>query len=202
MTTSTAPHPHHCVGTLAHDAYLPDELNDIRDPQTDLPRIAKNQKLTGLIDSIIPRIPTVHDLHRADARRRLAEVASESVHLVLTSPPYWTLKEYPANENQLGLVRDYEKLHDEHSAGCRACGRETSASAQTRRNCSPRRPCCYLIVGQNKSRSRPASASGGQPWSCRTRPTPRCLGRRQTPCRRARACYAWAGSNRGKTSSA
>jgi DNA modification methylase len=33
--------------------------------------------------------------------------------LVVTSPPYWTLKEYPANENQLGLVRDYEKFHDE-----------------------------------------------------------------------------------------
>lgn len=35
------------------------------------------------------------------------------MHLVLTSPPYWTLKEYPKNEGQLGFVADYERFHDE-----------------------------------------------------------------------------------------
>jgi len=29
----------------------------------------------------------------------------QSVHLVLTSPPYWTLKEYRDSEGQLGHVR-------------------------------------------------------------------------------------------------
>ncbi|HEV2223661.1 MAG TPA: site-specific DNA-methyltransferase [Candidatus Acidoferrales bacterium] len=46
-----------------------------------------------------------------------------SVHLVLTSPPYWTLKEYPANENQLGLVADYEKFNDELDKVWRHCFR-------------------------------------------------------------------------------
>jgi DNA modification methylase len=55
---------------------------------------------------------TTHLLRQGDARR-LDWIPDESVHLVVTSPPYWTLKEYPANENQLGLVRDYEKFHDE-----------------------------------------------------------------------------------------
>jgi site-specific DNA-methyltransferase (adenine-specific) len=32
----------------------------------------------------------------------------ESVHLVVTSPPYWTLKRYNDNEAQLGHVTDYE----------------------------------------------------------------------------------------------
>jgi DNA modification methylase len=32
----------------------------------------------------------------------------ESVHLVVTSPPYWTLKEYRDTEGQLGHVDDYE----------------------------------------------------------------------------------------------
>jgi modification methylase len=40
-------------------------------------------------------------------------IPSESVHLVLTSPPYWTLKEYPAHKNQLGMIPNYEKFHDE-----------------------------------------------------------------------------------------
>ncbi|NUM52383.1 MAG: site-specific DNA-methyltransferase [Candidatus Hydrogenedentes bacterium] len=35
-------------------------------------------------------------------------VADESVHLVVTSPPYWTLKEYNQNAAQLGHVEDYE----------------------------------------------------------------------------------------------
>ena len=45
--------------------------------------------------------------------RELGWIAPGSVHLVLTSPPYWTLKEYPRREGQLGLVEDYDAFHDE-----------------------------------------------------------------------------------------
>ncbi len=38
------------------------------------------------------------------------ELAPESVGLVLTSPPYWTLKEYRRSEGQLGYVDDYEQF--------------------------------------------------------------------------------------------
>jgi hypothetical protein len=41
------------------------------------------------------------------ASRELGWLAPESVHLALTSPPYWMLKEYPPCEGQLGLVEDY-----------------------------------------------------------------------------------------------
>ncbi len=34
----------------------------------------------------------------------------QSVHLVLTSPPYWTLKDYRESEGQLGHVEDYEQF--------------------------------------------------------------------------------------------
>lgn len=34
----------------------------------------------------------------------------ESVHLVLTSPPYWTLKEYRHSLGQLGHIEDYEQF--------------------------------------------------------------------------------------------
>ncbi len=50
---------------------------------------------------------TSQTLHRGDSRE-LDWIPDESVHLVLTSPPYWTLKEYPANHSQLGRVSDYE----------------------------------------------------------------------------------------------
>jgi DNA modification methylase len=34
----------------------------------------------------------------------------ESVHLVVTSPPYWNLKEYPENHGQLGSIEDYDQF--------------------------------------------------------------------------------------------
>jgi len=43
----------------------------------------------------------------------MEEVPDESVHLAVTSPPYWTLKEYPVNEGQLGSVEDYEEFLEE-----------------------------------------------------------------------------------------
>ncbi|HYQ86243.1 MAG TPA: site-specific DNA-methyltransferase [Bacteroidota bacterium] len=50
---------------------------------------------------------TTHRLVQGDARN-LAFIQDESVHLVVTSPPYWTLKRYNENPNQLGHVADYE----------------------------------------------------------------------------------------------
>jgi site-specific DNA-methyltransferase (adenine-specific) len=50
---------------------------------------------------------TSHRLVQRDARD-LAFLPDASVHLVVTSPPYWTLKEYLPNEQQLGAIEDYE----------------------------------------------------------------------------------------------
>ena len=53
---------------------------------------------------------TTHRLHLGDARD-LSQVKEKSVHLVVTSPPYWTLKEYPAGTDaQLGYIDDYEQF--------------------------------------------------------------------------------------------
>lgn len=56
--------------------------------------------------------PTVHRLYLRDARD-LSPLANESVHLVVTSPPYWTLKEYRQIEGQLGHIQDYESFLNE-----------------------------------------------------------------------------------------
>src|ERR1700676_50862 len=51
---------------------------------------------------------TRHYLRKGDARD-LSWIADASVHLVVTSPPYWTLKEYsPGNDDQMGHFQDYE----------------------------------------------------------------------------------------------
>ncbi|MEX0678120.1 MAG: site-specific DNA-methyltransferase [Pirellulales bacterium] len=91
--------------------FLPNELRRLDDPQTELPRIAKDRKLTTLIEAAVREIPTQHDLRLGDARS--FDVEPESVHLVLTSPPYWTLKEYRHSDGQLGHVEDYDGFLDE-----------------------------------------------------------------------------------------
>ncbi len=65
---------------------------------------------------------TRHILHQGDSRD-LDWIGSSSVHLILTSPPYWTLKEYPQREGQLGLIASYDAFHDELEKVWRHCFR-------------------------------------------------------------------------------
>lgn len=55
---------------------------------------------------------TSHRLINGDARD-LSFLADESVHLVVTSPPYWNLKRYNDNPDQLGHVESYETFLSE-----------------------------------------------------------------------------------------
>jgi len=50
---------------------------------------------------------TSHRLINGDARE-LAFLNDGSIHLVVTSPPYWNLKRYNENPDQLGHIQDYE----------------------------------------------------------------------------------------------
>ncbi len=65
---------------------------------------------------------TGHRLCLGDARE-LTGIGDESVHLVVTSPPYFTLKQYEPNESQLGEIEDYEKFLDELDRVWRECSR-------------------------------------------------------------------------------
>lgn len=49
---------------------------------------------------------TKHTLINGDSRQ-MNELSDESVHLIVTSPPYWQLKDY-GTENQIGFHDDYE----------------------------------------------------------------------------------------------
>jgi len=74
-----------------------------------LPALAKQPAATAEIEEAAKSLPTEHNLHHGDARD-MAQVEDESLELVLTSPPYWTLKEYPGREGQMGSIEDYEEF--------------------------------------------------------------------------------------------
>ena len=87
--------------------WLPPEIGKITNHQTDLPRIAKDANLTRAIEAQLSQLPTTHDLYRHDARA-MDFLAPGSVHLVVTSPPYWTLKDYNKSSGQMGHIEGYE----------------------------------------------------------------------------------------------
>lgn len=65
---------------------------------------------------------TTHRIRLGDARK-LDWIPDASIHLVVTSPPYWTLKEYNDYPGQLGSVEDYEAFHDALDEVWRHCYR-------------------------------------------------------------------------------
>jgi DNA modification methylase len=93
-------------------SFVPPEVYPLHDPQTDIPRIAKDKKLIRLIEDAVRRVPTSHILNRGDARL-MDQLSEGSLHLVITSPPYWTLKEYRNSDGQMGHIEDYEEFLSE-----------------------------------------------------------------------------------------
>lgn len=70
-----------------------------------------------------PYNQTNHRIHRGDARD-LSWIPDGSVHLVVTSPPYWTLKTYAqGNADQMGHFEDYEHFLLELDKVWRECKR-------------------------------------------------------------------------------
>jgi hypothetical protein len=90
-------------------AFIRAELQELGNPQTAIPRIARTPELTRLIEAAVQQVPTTHGLNLGDTRN-MTPMAAESVHLVLTSPPYWTLKEYRDVDGQLGHVSNYDEF--------------------------------------------------------------------------------------------
>ncbi len=74
-----------------------------------IPQLAASESEVKKIFEAQKKASTSHDLHLADSRN-LAFLEDESIHLALTSPPYWTLKRYNEHEGQLGHVQDYEEF--------------------------------------------------------------------------------------------
>src|SRR5207245_7637277 len=75
--------------------------------QTEIPRLAKDRSSLRAVGRALKEISTEHRLFLGDSRE-ISHIAEESVHLVVTSPPYFDLKKYPDHEAQLGELHDYD----------------------------------------------------------------------------------------------
>jgi DNA modification methylase len=89
--------------------FLPSPLECDLIEQTEIPRLARDPAAMRLLEQSLLQIPTSHYLVHGDARE-MHSLAPGSAHLVLTSPPYWTLKKYDDADGQLGHVSEYDKF--------------------------------------------------------------------------------------------
>ena len=103
----------------ALDDLVPEAFRGLKDPARDLPRLAKDPAAMAAIGAAVQRVPTKHRVLLGDARS--ASFPAGSVHLVLTSPPYWTLKQYHRHPGQLGWIEDYEEFLDQLEEVWRMC---------------------------------------------------------------------------------
>lgn len=101
-------------------SYLPESLNFSTLDQTAIPKLARDVRAISLIEQSLLQIPTEHYLVQGDARG-MNLLAPGAIHLVLTSPPYWSLKRYDDAEGQLGHVQDYEHFLEQLNRVWRSC---------------------------------------------------------------------------------
>lgn len=89
------------------EGLLPSKLGELEYSQSVIPALAKDPAAMREIRQALRHLPTSHHLHLGDARS-MGFLEPESVHLVVTSPPYWTLKRYRDGEGQMGHMEDYD----------------------------------------------------------------------------------------------
>ena len=100
-----------------------------------VPQLPHADNIQGALDQLLllneyyrnnpwpqPFDSTTHTLWEADSRD-LSFLQDESVHLIVTSPPYFTLKKYEPNGRQLGEIADYTEFLDELDKVWRECRR-------------------------------------------------------------------------------
>jgi site-specific DNA-methyltransferase (adenine-specific) len=85
-------------------------LNDLPESDNTPEGLRRFREVNGILRTApwpSPFDTTTHLVRQGDARD-LSWIPNESVHLVVTSPPYWTLKEYRDHPGQMGHIADYE----------------------------------------------------------------------------------------------
>lgn len=76
-----------------------------------IPALARDKGRMGDVEQAVKSLPSHHELYQGDSRD-LSMIDDESVHLAVTSPPYFNLKEYDGDrDEQLGHVDEYEQFH-------------------------------------------------------------------------------------------
>jgi len=100
-------------------------LNDLSRSDTSSAELQRLREVNAVLRTVpwpSPFDSTNHKVHEGDARE-LSWVPDESVQLVVTSPPYWTLKDYRDHPSQMGHIEDYEQFLDELDKVWKQCAR-------------------------------------------------------------------------------
>jgi len=85
-----------------------------------IPSLARNEEEIEKIRQEVATRKTLHSILVGNSQD-LSSVRDNSVHLVVTSPPYWNLKEYNDHAHQLGHVNDYEQFLDKLDEVWKGC---------------------------------------------------------------------------------
>ena len=104
------------------ERHLPELGLDDEALKTAIPGIARSASESARVAAAVEDVRSNHLLIRGDARD-LGTLPDRSVHLVVTSPPYWTLKEYNEGDRQLGAIGDYERFLSELERAWAECRR-------------------------------------------------------------------------------
>ena len=96
------------------EAVVPPEILEAvrQEQQKAIPALAKDPALLHAVKRAVRELHTRHTIITADCRD-MSTIPDGSVHLAVTSPPYWTLKEYPERNGQLGAVEDFDQFLEE-----------------------------------------------------------------------------------------
>ncbi len=100
--------------------YVPESCKDLFEMEANelrsaVPALARDKKRMGEVEQAVKSLPSHHDLYRGDARD-MSMIEESGVDLVVTSPPYFNLKEYEngtGGEDQLGDIDEYEHFNDQ-----------------------------------------------------------------------------------------
>ena len=104
------------------ERHLPELILADESLKTALPGMARDPAHSARVAAAVQEVPSDHLILRGDARD-LSRLADRSVHLVVTSPPYWTLKKYNEGEGQLGAIGDYDRFVAELARAWKECHR-------------------------------------------------------------------------------
>ena len=104
------------------ERHLPELVLSDESLKTALPGMARDSTESAKIAAAVQEVVSDHLIIRGDARD-LSGLANRSVHLVVTSPPYWTLKKYNEGDSQLGAIGDYERFVAELAQVWKECHR-------------------------------------------------------------------------------
>ncbi|MDB2265723.1 site-specific DNA-methyltransferase [Halorubrum ezzemoulense] len=102
------------------EEYVPDSCHHLLEMEdnelkSEIPALARDKQRMSEVEQKIKELPSHHELHRGDSREVLADLEDKSVNLVVTSPPYFNIKDYNienggGSEGQLGDIDDYAQF--------------------------------------------------------------------------------------------